>query len=214
MSPVSPPTEPVAPFHDLARRARLEGLYEDHAAAVYTYGLRRVGAEHAREVLVEAFVLAWRRIDEVPNDALPWLYTTARLVASTVPGAGFGGRGATEAERQGFRALSALRPNDREALLLVSWERLEPARAAKALACSRGAFRSRARRGRRSLARPAWDLNPQSEVVPAPPIELLRSRLDDEPIVTRTRPGRRPSRAARAAQASDQPAVRLRSSVL
>jgi DNA-directed RNA polymerase specialized sigma24 family protein len=213
MSPVSPPSEPVAPFHDLARRARLEGLYEDHAAAVHSYALRRVGEAHAREVLVESFVLAWRRLDDVPADPLPWLYTTARLVASTVPGVGFGGRGATELERQGFRALSGLRPNDREALLLVSWERLEPHRAAAALACSRGALRARARRGRKALARPAWDLNPQPELVPAPPIELLRSRLDDEPVITRVRSARRPARGGRPPQALDGPTVRLRSSV-
>jgi len=49
-------------------------------------------------------------------------------------------------------ALAGLRERDREVLLLVAWEGLEPARAAAALECSRAAFAVRLHRARRRLA--------------------------------------------------------------
>ncbi len=51
-----------------------------------------------------------------------------------------------------LRALAALRPIDREALLLIAWEDLDPARAARAAGCSRAAFHVRLHRARRRLA--------------------------------------------------------------
>jgi RNA polymerase sigma-70 factor (ECF subfamily) len=49
-------------------------------------------------------------------------------------------------------AFASLRPADREVLVLVAWDGLDPARAARALGCSRGTFAVRLHRARRRLA--------------------------------------------------------------
>ncbi len=50
------------------------------------------------------------------------------------------------------RALAELREGDRELLLLIAWEGLEPAQAAKVLGCSRNALDTRLHRARKRLA--------------------------------------------------------------
>src|SRR4051794_37726543 len=77
-------------------------------------------------------------------------------------GGGPGGRGAPEwapepgeaiAEAEAVRAaLSRLSPVDRETLMLVAWEELDPAAAARAAGCSRPTFAVRLHRARRRLA--------------------------------------------------------------
>ena len=63
------------------RKARaLERLFDQHYAAVLAYGLRRAPRAVAEDVASETFVIASRRIDEVPAAALPWLYGVARRV--------------------------------------------------------------------------------------------------------------------------------------
>jgi RNA polymerase sigma-70 factor (ECF subfamily) len=49
-------------------------------------------------------------------------------------------------------ALAALSAREREALLLVAWEGLDPQRAARAVGCAPTAFRARLYRARRQLA--------------------------------------------------------------
>ena len=60
-----------------AEHERFVSLYERHAALVLAYARRRIGAAEAEDVLAETFLVAWRRRDEVPDDALPWLYAVA-----------------------------------------------------------------------------------------------------------------------------------------
>ncbi|MDO8212725.1 RNA polymerase sigma factor [Conexibacter sp. CPCC 206217] len=157
-------------------RARLEALYAEHAAAVHSYARRRIDPASAEDVVAETFLVAWRRLDRVPrHDPLPWLYATARHVLSNqrrgdarraaltarltrepVPPAraadhgGLAGSVSDDGERL-LRALAELRPADREALLLVAWEGLTPARAAAALECSRPALHVRVHRARKRL---------------------------------------------------------------
>lgn len=150
-------------------RTRLEALYAEHAAAVHAYARRRIDPASAEDVVAETFLTAWRRLDRVPADALPWLYATARhvlanhrrgdarraalaarLAQEPVAGGGLGATVSDDGERL-LRALAALRPADREALLLIAWEDLSPARAAAALECSKAAFNVRVHRARRRL---------------------------------------------------------------
>ncbi len=64
-------------------RGRLEALYAEHAAAVHAYARRRTDPASAEDLVAETFLVAWRRLDRVPADALPWLYATAgRLLAN------------------------------------------------------------------------------------------------------------------------------------
>ena len=57
---------------------RHERLYREHADAVYRYALRR-DPGGAEDLVAEVFLVAWRRLDDVPAEAeLPWLLGVAR----------------------------------------------------------------------------------------------------------------------------------------
>jgi RNA polymerase sigma-70 factor, ECF subfamily len=153
------------------RQERFEGLFREHYAAVRGYALRRAPADLAQDVVAETFLVAWRRFDDVPGDALPWLYGVARRVlanqrrsadraaalerrlAAAETGARSGDPGATAGEAEAGRAaLGRLRERDREALMLVAWHGLSGERAARAAGCSRAAFAVRLHRARARLA--------------------------------------------------------------
>ncbi len=152
---------------DLDRRRRLEGLFSAHSAAVRAYARRRVAPGAADDVVSEVFVVAWRRLEDVPDDGLPWLLGCARRIIANqrrsvrrqaallqrlsrerVPGS----RGVEIGDSVLGDALAALSDGDREVLMLTAWEGLEPARAAAVIGCSRTAFAMRLHRARRRLA--------------------------------------------------------------
>jgi RNA polymerase sigma factor (sigma-70 family) len=142
-------------------------LWRQHHRQVYAYALRRTDPSSAQEVVSDTFLVAWRRRHEVPkHEPLPWLIGVARLVmANQVRGqhrqdalgellaqrASDNNETAADPDRLLLRALAALKPSDREALLLVAWDGLTPAQAALSLSCSGSAFRVRLLRARRRL---------------------------------------------------------------
>ena len=62
------------------REDRFEELFREHYGAVRGYALRRAPADLAQDAVSETFLVAWRRLDDVPADALPWLFGVARRV--------------------------------------------------------------------------------------------------------------------------------------
>lgn len=147
-------------------RARFEALYRAHAGAVRTYARRRSDAQSADDVVADVFVTAWRRLDDVPEDPLPWLVGVARRTLanrrrSASRDLALKGRimseqstyASVERDDAVLRALGALREPDREALLLVGWEGLEPAQAAVVLGIRANTFSARLSRARRRFAR-------------------------------------------------------------
>lgn len=61
------------------RADRFDALFKAHHGAVRTYALQRaITADQASDVVAETFLVAWRRIDEVPQDPLPWLLVIVR----------------------------------------------------------------------------------------------------------------------------------------
>lgn len=152
-------------------RARFEALYRAHAGAVRAYARRRSDAATADDVVADVFLTAWRRLAEVPDDALPWLFGIARRVLanrrrSEARSAALHQRLATLTPRilvdeqsvisldpKLAAALGGLGDRDREILLLVAWDGLEPARAARALGINARTFAVRLHRARRRLAR-------------------------------------------------------------
>jgi RNA polymerase sigma factor (sigma-70 family) len=146
-----------------------EWLYAEHADRVLAYARRRVGPQDAPDVVAETFLAAWRRREAIPSDSLPWLYAVARNVISNSRRAErrrHALRERLEVVRNGdgddpsrqfderadmLLALRQLPPMEREALMLVTWEDLEPHRAAAALGCSAATLRVRLHRGRRKL---------------------------------------------------------------
>ena len=134
-----------------------------HLGAVTAYARRR-GSRDADGVAAEVMTIAWRRLADVPSDdPLPWLYATARnlLLAESrrsgrrtllrEPDTHVPPLEAQALDPQLERALGALRPLDREALLLIAWEDLTPVQAARTLGLSPTAFRVRLLRARRRL---------------------------------------------------------------
>jgi RNA polymerase sigma-70 factor, ECF subfamily len=115
------------------------------------------------------FLVAWRRLDDVPDDALPWLFGVARRVLanerrSADRRAALERRVASDValgvdtgDRMGDagllrEALAGLSENHREALMLVAWHGLTGARAARAAGCSPATFAVRLHRARSRLA--------------------------------------------------------------
>jgi RNA polymerase sigma-70 factor, ECF subfamily len=156
---------------DPARNERFESVFRDHYPAVRAYALRRTSRDAAQDIVAETFLVAWRRLDDVPADALPWLYGVARQVLSNQRRsagrrAALEQRLASSAATTGSRdphestgdaeavhtALGRLSDRDREALILVAWDGLSGARAARAAGCTRGAFAVRLHRARARLA--------------------------------------------------------------
>jgi RNA polymerase sigma-70 factor (ECF subfamily) len=150
----------------------LDALYEAHGRAVLAYAVRRAADEHdAADVLAETFLVAWRRLDDVPpgDQALMWLYAVARRVLANQQRAGR--RRQRLADRLGrelvpalqavapaepvawpiLAALAGLRPDDREVVLLAAWEELSPKQIARVLGISQIAARSRLHRARKRL---------------------------------------------------------------
>jgi RNA polymerase sigma-70 factor, ECF subfamily len=157
-----------------AGRARqFERIFNACHSRVLGYAIRRTDDRQAAEDAVsETFLIAWRRFDSVPADALPWLLGVARKVLANqrraagrrAPGgpivpldavADPDPRAAVAdlvADRQAFAdAFAALGPGDREVLALVNWDGLAPGEAAKVLDCTPATFYLRLHRARRRL---------------------------------------------------------------
>lgn len=157
-------------------RRRFEAMYELHAKSVLAYFLRRGDSESARDGTAEVFLVAWRRIDEVPeeDEAILWLYGTARKVLANQRRAQ-ARRGRLldrirsngtpletppdvvvlrrEDDREVHEALGHLRADDRELLRLAVWEELPRDELAAHLGCTRHAAAQRIHRATKRLAR-------------------------------------------------------------
>jgi RNA polymerase sigma-70 factor, ECF subfamily len=138
-----------------------------HLPEVVAYARRR-GSRDPEAVGAEVLTISWQKLAEVPaDDARPWLFATARnlLLAEWRKASAADGRDeipetTLEAgpevqilDPELKRCLRALSVRDREALLLVAWEDLTPALAARSLGVSQAAFRVRLHRSRKRLRR-------------------------------------------------------------
>ncbi len=149
------------------------GLWSAHAPRVHAYAMRHVDPDTAQEVVSETFLVAWRRLEEVPGEALPWLIVVARntiansnrsqyrqrvlreefaRIASVSPVPAPGAETLAVERMTMLRGLAALSSVDREALLLVTWDGLTPAQAAAVHGVTVATFQVRLHRARRRLA--------------------------------------------------------------
>jgi RNA polymerase sigma factor (sigma-70 family) len=155
-------------------RERFERCFRAHYADVLAFAIRRLGDRtSAEDATSEAFAVAWRRRELIPDPALPWLYAVAlRVIANQYrstrrrreldlrlmreAGAGASGDDPVESRDRldAFAAAFAkLSEPEREVLRLVAWEGLSGRDAARAYGCSAGAFRVRLHRARRKLTK-------------------------------------------------------------
>ncbi|HEX3511045.1 MAG TPA: sigma-70 family RNA polymerase sigma factor [Solirubrobacteraceae bacterium] len=151
---------------------RFQALYHAHAGAVLSYARRRSTRADAEDVLGEVFLVAWRRLDEVPAEQeRVWLLGVARRALANqrrgstrrralrsrlasqgqAPAAAPMPFPAARETRLG-RALARLSESDRELLLLIAWEGLSNEEAARVLEIRPRALRVRLHRARRRLA--------------------------------------------------------------
>jgi RNA polymerase sigma-70 factor (ECF subfamily) len=152
---------------------RFEALWSAHYADVFAFALRRLGdPQSADEVCADAFLVAWRRLDAIPDSPRPWLLAVARKVlanhrrsqrrrqgllarmtastdvaAATEPARSPDDPGVSAAV-EAFNALSAA---DREVLSLVIWEELRPREAAQVLDMTPARFSVRLYRAKQRL---------------------------------------------------------------
>ena len=155
---------------------QFRALYLDHYRQVYMFFRRRTDIECARDGTADTFLVAWRRLDDVPggDKTLPWLYGTARRVLANQwrarrrsdrlreKLAGFGSDHepgpeasvvpSAEAQRV-LDAMEQLGKSDREIIRLAEWEELTHREIALVLGCSAHAVDQRLHRARRRLAK-------------------------------------------------------------
>jgi RNA polymerase sigma factor (sigma-70 family) len=163
-------------------------LFQRHATGIGRYAARRLGADPAEDIVAETFLVAFRqrdRYDPARCDARPWLYGIAgnlirrhhrdevrqlRALARTgVDPAveSFTDRAdarlaAGAASRAVAAAIAELDPDQRDALLLITWAELTYDQAAEALGIPEGTVRSRMNRARTRLRAALGDINPTS----------------------------------------------------
>ncbi len=156
--------------------ARFRALYDDAYADVLRFAQRRVDRSHAEDVTADAFLVAWRRLDDAPakpDDVRAWLFGIARhcllnslrgqgrrdalavRVAETVPAGSAGGLDAGPVVDRidlgaAWRRLSA---TDQEALSLTVFDGVSSAQAARVLGITPVSYRLRLLRARRALRR-------------------------------------------------------------
>ena len=160
---------------DSEARVRFLRLFEAHGEQVLLYFKRRTDADSAHDGAADTFLVAWRRIGEIPLEKeLPWLYGVARRVLSqqrrssgrrrnlTRKLSGLASVDAPAPETVVLRnseyvavtdALERLKPRDRELLRLAVWEELPHADIGMILGCSAHAVDQRLYRATKKLAR-------------------------------------------------------------
>lgn len=145
-------------------------LFRAYYSRVLAYALRRASADAAHDVAAETFLVAWRRLNRLPKDPLPWLLGIARKTLANqrrgqrrrnalVSELSQHGRSGVVAETAEMKltlgeiaaALERLSDADREILELIAWEGLEVGEAAQVLGVSAGTARVRLHRARRRL---------------------------------------------------------------
>ncbi|MFI7455270.1 RNA polymerase sigma factor [Nonomuraea sp. NPDC049714] len=173
---------------------RFTGMYDECRQRVWAYVVSRAGRQVADEVVSETFAIAWRRLEDVPEPALPWLLGVARNVLrdniraqARREALGAELRAWTEGDVTGvvagvvdddvadkvaerisvLRALAELPEDDREILVLVAWQGLSPRDAARVIGCSSATFRVRLHRARKRLGQAMESPPPPRPRVPS-----------------------------------------------
>ena len=153
------------------REATLEGLHDANAADLLSYFGRRVSvAADAADLLSETFVVAWRRIDQLPSDpeqARMWLFGVARRLLANAARGTLRHADLTLKLRQHLEtqplestdtaaldvqdALDQLPPDQSELVRLILWDGFTLPQAAAILGISTSTAHGRHQRARNTL---------------------------------------------------------------
>jgi RNA polymerase sigma-70 factor (ECF subfamily) len=159
-----------------ASEQRYRRLFDRYSREVYAYCRRRTDAAAAADAAAETLMVAWRRLDDIPEGdaALGWLYGVARRVLANEFRRTRRSRRLLARLRSGdpppnptpevvvvrreqdrilVAALGRLRPQDREVLRLAWWEELPHGEIATLVGCSPKAVSQRIHRAARRVAK-------------------------------------------------------------
>jgi RNA polymerase sigma-70 factor (ECF subfamily) len=153
----------------ITTEAEFTEIYRTHYPDVLRFVRRRAHPLNVDDIVGEAFLAAWRRRRDLPEDPRPWLFRTARnamlnsersanrqtAVAVRIGQADTPVSAGTRGLDQRLDLVAAWRqlaPADQEVLALSVWEDLSTKDAAATLGCSRAAYAMRLTRAKRSLA--------------------------------------------------------------
>lgn len=147
---------------------RFDGVAREVVEPVRRFLYRRTDPDTADDVLSETLLVCWRRLDEIPDEPLPWTYVVAGNCLAN----------ATRSSRRHLRLLSRIRavdppveatsrpepaddavtaaltslpPDDAEVLRLWAWEELAPREIAVVLGISPNAASIRLHRAKGKL---------------------------------------------------------------
>jgi len=171
---------------------RFESIYKEHRLPVLAYCMRRTQPGDAADACSETFLVAWRRIDDIPPppETLPYLYGIAgRVLANHLRS--LHRRSRLDAKLanlavappadpsalivQGSRdqevaaAVRKLKPKDREIVMLYAWEDLARDVIADMMGMTRAAIDQRIHRSYQRLAR-VLEPSPETSAIKSPPI--------------------------------------------
>ncbi len=147
---------------------RFEALARDLIDPLRRFLARRTDAETAEDALAETLLVLWRRLDDVPEAALPWAYAVARnclanALRSERRQQRLAARVATvdppredvpvpaEGDPELAEALGALPEQDAELLRLWAWEQLSASEIAEVLEITANASAIRLHRAKAKL---------------------------------------------------------------
>ena len=174
------------------RQRRFEALFEAHKLDVLAYCTRRLGRIDATDACSETFLVAWRRLGDIPPSpkTLPYLYGIASRVVSNQfrtlrrrsrLEAKLGALGVSVApdpevvvlqrarDQEVVAAVRKLNPKDREIVMLYAWEDLPREAIAEVVGMTRAAVDQRLHRANQKLAL-ILDRGAETDGVSTPPI--------------------------------------------
>lgn len=164
---------------DQSRREHFEAIAPGLIEPLRRFLVRRTDPATADDVLADTLLVCWRRLDELPDEPLPWAYGVARnclanaergarrqrRVAEKIavvdppleagPTSGDGDHGLTD-------ALARLRADDAELLRLWAWEQLSTGEIAAVLEITPNAAGIRLHRAREKLRDELRKIGPAS----------------------------------------------------
>lgn len=169
---------------------RFRALHRRHARALTAYCARRLAPDSVDDAVAETFLVAWRRLADVPDgDAgLLWLYRvahrvvghewrgasrrrrlTSRVASRRAPTSELPEDAAIDGDdtRRVLAAAERLNASDAEVLRLLAWEGLAPAEIATVLEINPNAVHQRLHRARRNLLREFESLDAPTSSSPA-----------------------------------------------
>lgn len=156
---------------DAVRRARFEAVAAEVYEPLQRYLRRRAQPDDAADVFAETLLVVWRRLDDVPDEPLPWCIGVARRCLANqrrgdrrrlrlVERSTAQPRAATTDDPQEVidrsdpdlaAAMATLSDGEREIVRLWAWDRLQPREIALALDMTANAVSVALSRAKRKL---------------------------------------------------------------